>query len=150
MTRGRRDGILKSEKVRHVVKIGPMHLKGVWIPFERALDLANKHNLTNILYPLFVHNIGSLVSQRAEEGPSDKKTSDEKFWDDMNFPLNQSSIVTDVDMDSYLEETPLSQPPTDLGDNLRNYQMQLMLLEQQNKRRMLTTGKVSYDPQEGV
>lgn len=30
MTRGRRDGILKSEKVRQVVKIGPMHLKGVW------------------------------------------------------------------------------------------------------------------------
>jgi enhanced filamentous growth protein 1 len=30
MTRGRRDGILKSEKMRHVVKIGPMHLKGVW------------------------------------------------------------------------------------------------------------------------
>lgn len=30
MTRGRRDGILKSEKVRRVVKIGPMHLKGVW------------------------------------------------------------------------------------------------------------------------
>ena len=30
MTRGRRDGILKSEKTRAVVKIGPMHLKGVW------------------------------------------------------------------------------------------------------------------------
>src|ERR1700712_5562358 len=30
MTRGRRDGILKSEKTRHVAKIGPMHLKGVW------------------------------------------------------------------------------------------------------------------------
>lgn len=30
MTRGRRDGILKSEKTRQVVKIGPMHLKGVW------------------------------------------------------------------------------------------------------------------------
>lgn len=30
MTRGRRDGILKSEKQRHVIKIGPMHLKGVW------------------------------------------------------------------------------------------------------------------------
>jgi hypothetical protein len=30
MTRGRRDGILKSEKVRHIIKIGPMHLKGVW------------------------------------------------------------------------------------------------------------------------
>ena len=33
MTRGRRDGILKSEKLRHVVKIGPMHLKGVWYAF---------------------------------------------------------------------------------------------------------------------
>jgi len=30
MTRGRRDGILKSEKIRNVVKVGPMHLKGVW------------------------------------------------------------------------------------------------------------------------
>ncbi|KAK4241628.1 cell pattern formation-associated protein stuA [Achaetomium macrosporum] len=61
MTRGRRDGILKSEKVRHVVKIGPMHLKGVWIPFERALDFANKEKITELLYPLFVHNIGGLL-----------------------------------------------------------------------------------------
>ncbi|KAF3275596.1 hypothetical protein TWF173_002026 [Orbilia oligospora] len=61
MTRGRRDGILKSEKVRHVVKIGPMHLKGVWIPFQRALDFANKEKITELLYPLFVHNIGSLL-----------------------------------------------------------------------------------------
>lgn len=34
MTRGRRDGILKSEKTRHVVKIGPMHLKGVWYEIQ--------------------------------------------------------------------------------------------------------------------
>ncbi|TGZ81346.1 apses-domain-containing protein [Ascodesmis nigricans] len=61
MTRGRRDGILKSEKVRHVVKIGPMHLKGVWIPFERALDFANKEKITHLLYPLFVHNIGAFL-----------------------------------------------------------------------------------------
>ena len=53
MTRGRRDGILKCEKTRHVVKIGPMHFKGVWIPFDRALDFANKEKITNILYPLF-------------------------------------------------------------------------------------------------
>ena len=53
MTRGRRDGILKSEKSRHVVKIGPMHLKGVWIPFERALEFANKEHITEQLYPLF-------------------------------------------------------------------------------------------------
>ncbi|KAL9095439.1 MAG: hypothetical protein Q9165_002310 [Trypethelium subeluteriae] len=61
MTRGRRDGILKSEKTRHVVKIGPMHLKGVWIPFERALDFANKEKITEKLYPLFVHDIGALL-----------------------------------------------------------------------------------------
>jgi protein SOK2 len=30
MTRGRRDGILKSEKTRHVVKNGPIHLNGIW------------------------------------------------------------------------------------------------------------------------
>ncbi|CAM1500723.1 Fc.00g098850.m01.CDS01 [Cosmosporella sp. VM-42] len=61
MTRGRRDGILKSEKVRHVVKIGPMHLKGVWIPYDRALDFANKEKITELLYPLFVYNIGALL-----------------------------------------------------------------------------------------
>ncbi|KAI6247985.1 Cell pattern formation-associated protein STUA [Erysiphe necator] len=61
MTRGRRDGILKSEKHRHVVKIGPMHLKGVWIPFDRALEMANKEKITDILYPLFVQDIAQLL-----------------------------------------------------------------------------------------
>ncbi|KKA26584.1 hypothetical protein TD95_003965 [Thielaviopsis punctulata] len=67
MTRGRRDGILKSEKIRHVVKIGPMHLKGVWIPFERALDFANKEKITELLYPLFVHNISALLCHPANQ-----------------------------------------------------------------------------------
>lgn len=61
MTRGRRDGILKAEKQKQVVKIGPMHLKGVWIPYERALALANQEKITEKLYPLFVHNIGALL-----------------------------------------------------------------------------------------
>ena len=39
MTRGRRDGILKSEKTRHVVKIGPMHLKGVWYEDTESFDM---------------------------------------------------------------------------------------------------------------
>lgn len=38
MTRGRRDGILKSEKLRNVVKIGPMHLKGVWYGTRYTYD----------------------------------------------------------------------------------------------------------------
>jgi protein SOK2 len=30
MSRGKRDGILKNERGRIVVKVGAMHLKGVW------------------------------------------------------------------------------------------------------------------------
>ncbi|KAL2076205.1 hypothetical protein VTL71DRAFT_1148 [Oculimacula yallundae] len=61
MTRGRRDGILKAEKAKHVVKIGPMHLRGVWIPYERALFFANSEKTTDLMYPLFVHDIGALL-----------------------------------------------------------------------------------------
>ncbi|PSS28386.1 hypothetical protein M430DRAFT_47391 [Amorphotheca resinae ATCC 22711] len=61
MTRGRRDGILKAEKQKTVVKVGPMHLKGVWIPYDRALALANQEKITELLYPLFVHDIGALL-----------------------------------------------------------------------------------------
>lgn len=31
------------------------------IPFDRALDFANKEKITDLLYPLFVHNIGALL-----------------------------------------------------------------------------------------
>lgn len=33
----------------------------VRIPFDRALDFANKEKITEMLYPLFVHNIGALL-----------------------------------------------------------------------------------------
>lgn len=61
MTRGRRDGILKTEKVRCVIKVGAMHFKGVWIPYERALVLAGKEEIVDILYPLFVADIKALL-----------------------------------------------------------------------------------------
>lgn len=63
MTRGRRDGILKAEKTRHVVKVGSMHLKGVWIPFERALIMAKRENIADSLYPLFVKDIQKIIQQ---------------------------------------------------------------------------------------
>ncbi|RCH78455.1 hypothetical protein CU098_003582, partial [Rhizopus stolonifer] len=53
MSRGKRDGILKNEKGRVVVKVGAMHLKGVWIPFQRAKELATKFKILDFLYPLF-------------------------------------------------------------------------------------------------
>ncbi|SCW04514.1 LAFE_0H15214g1_1 [Lachancea fermentati] len=65
MTRGRRDGILKAEKIRHVVKIGSMHLKGVWIPFERALAMAQREKIVDQLFPLFVRDIQSVIQHGA-------------------------------------------------------------------------------------
>ncbi|CEP11735.1 hypothetical protein [Parasitella parasitica] len=53
MSRGKRDGILKNERGRVVVKVGAMHLKGVWIPFLRAKTLANQFKILDILYPIF-------------------------------------------------------------------------------------------------
>ncbi|CAO3688957.1 unnamed protein product [Umbelopsis vinacea] len=56
MSRGKRDGILKNEKGRVVVKVGAMHLKGVWVTFSRAKMLASQYKISDILYPLFVND----------------------------------------------------------------------------------------------
>lgn len=61
VTRGRRDGILKGERVRHVVKVGGMEFKGVWIPFERALEMARREQVLENLYPLFIANVASIL-----------------------------------------------------------------------------------------
>ncbi|KAI9298747.1 apses-domain-containing protein, partial [Neoconidiobolus thromboides FSU 785] len=57
MTRGKRDGILKAEKGRHVIKSGSMVLKGVWIPLERAQEMAKIFKIDELLYPLFETDI---------------------------------------------------------------------------------------------
>ena len=67
LTRGRRDRILRIEQVKHIVRAGPMDLIGVWITFERALELANSNNITEILYPLFVPDIGGLFYPRINQ-----------------------------------------------------------------------------------
>lgn len=69
ITRGRRDGILKAERIRHVVKIGSMHLKGVWIPFERAHAMAQREKIVDYLYPLFVKDIESVLKQTSSDIP---------------------------------------------------------------------------------
>lgn len=61
MSRGRRDGILKAERKRHVVKVGAMHFKGVWIPYERAVTFAYKEKIIDLLYPLFIADIKLLL-----------------------------------------------------------------------------------------
>ncbi|KAL7323377.1 hypothetical protein PS15p_211293 [Mucor circinelloides] len=54
MSRGKRDGVLKNEKARVVVKVGPMHLKGVWITFNRAKELSRQFKISELLHPLFL------------------------------------------------------------------------------------------------
>lgn len=67
MPPGQRDEFLESEKVKHVATIAPTHLIGTWIPFERALEIANKEKITQRLYPLFVYDIGALLYQPSNQ-----------------------------------------------------------------------------------
>lgn len=39
------------------------------IPFERALDYANKEKITDVLYPLFVHNVEQFLQQSGYHPP---------------------------------------------------------------------------------
>ncbi|KAI5969440.1 EFH1 [Candida margitis] len=89
MSRGKRDGILKTEKVKNVVKVGTMNLKGVWIPFDRAYEIARNEGVDVLLHPLFVRNIKEyfltegyklkneedLEKQKSKENESDDKTN---------------------------------------------------------------------------
>ncbi|KNZ53639.1 hypothetical protein VP01_317g5 [Puccinia sorghi] len=61
ISRGKRDGILKNEKIRKVVKHGTMHLKGVWIAFDRAVFLAEQHNIADKIFPLLVVDLEQYV-----------------------------------------------------------------------------------------
>ncbi|POW18533.1 hypothetical protein PSHT_05708 [Puccinia striiformis] len=61
ISRGKRDGILKNEKIRKVVKHGTMHLKGVWIAFDRAVFLAEQHEIADKIFPLLVVNLEHYV-----------------------------------------------------------------------------------------
>ncbi|KAF7726742.1 hypothetical protein EC973_008516 [Apophysomyces ossiformis] len=76
MSRGKRDGILKNEKGRVVVKVGAMHLKGVWITFSRAKDLATKFKIVDLLYPLFVEDPSVFLCHHSPAtGPSNGSTN---------------------------------------------------------------------------
>ena len=69
--RSRRTHILRKEWVKHVVRLGPKSCLGTWIPFQRALAIAKENEITEVLYPIFVHNIRALlqhpINQRARD-----------------------------------------------------------------------------------
>ena len=116
MTRGRRDGILKSEKVKNVVKIGPMHLKGVWIPFERALEFANKEKITEQLYPLFVSNISPLLApQFQSQLPSGRRTNPPQPGQSQSGQSSQPSQLRTPQQSTSQPPNPSNQTPTSVA-----------------------------------
>lgn len=142
MSRGRRDGILKAERTRHVVKIGPMNLKGVWVPFERALKLANEERITDLLHPLFHHNlrgpsypVNDAISGFEHE-PSRmmdlyQESSEEPLAQTWTLKRDHTTYLDDVDLVSK------SSPGGRFNHALYDYHSQLRLLEQHRKKRIM-------------
>ncbi|KAL8291642.1 hypothetical protein RQP46_001900 [Phenoliferia psychrophenolica] len=60
-TRGKRDLILKREKTKHIVRVGNMQLKGVWLPLAAARAIATTYSLLSQLSPLFDDDIGEQI-----------------------------------------------------------------------------------------
>lgn len=99
MSRGKRDGILKNEKGRVVVKVGAMHLKGVWIDFKRAKDLATKFKIIDLLYPLFTPDPSKfLVTQNNNAATNNNDLT--------SLPLNDSASVETANTSSNLRPQP--------------------------------------------
>ncbi|GMF07354.1 unnamed protein product [Ambrosiozyma monospora] len=64
ITRGRRTGMLKNEKIRHVIKYGSMPFIGIWIPLERAKMYAKREGTYEGLKPIFDENIKDHVEKK--------------------------------------------------------------------------------------
>jgi hypothetical protein len=128
MTRRRRERILKGEKMRRVVEFGPSYVKGVWIPFERALDLANLEKITEILYPLFVHNIGTFLTPQTS---TDSIMGLRNEWSSCTWDSDLASqrvqplsIDTGLSNARSMSTTPVSIPPsspTQIKDEIAAY-----------------------------
>ncbi|KAJ8655444.1 hypothetical protein O0I10_008938 [Lichtheimia ornata] len=65
ISRTRRDTILRGIENGVVIRVGPLHLKGIWIPYHSALELANGYDIMDRVRPLFVENPSEVVSWAA-------------------------------------------------------------------------------------
>ncbi|KAF2452135.1 DNA-binding domain of Mlu1-box binding protein MBP1 [Karstenula rhodostoma CBS 690.94] len=186
-SRGTRDAILAAEKTKHVAETAPTRLSGVWIPFERALELANQHKTTEDLYPLFVHDIGALLYHPVNHTTiwSDsgciisppyfmKPASYEEQLARLEQDKNERPLATRqsqeekqeaTKFEAYLEVLPSQKlkvmntggeerkeqerPP--LGNwQLQDYQVKLLGLGQQNKKRILAARQAQKEKEEAA
>ncbi|ODV90702.1 hypothetical protein CANCADRAFT_31576 [Tortispora caseinolytica NRRL Y-17796] len=67
ITRGKRDGMLKQQEHRIIIKQGLMPFKGVWITLESAKNLAEQANISSLLFPLLEHNVEQVVMAQGIE-----------------------------------------------------------------------------------
>ncbi|GMF07707.1 unnamed protein product [Ambrosiozyma monospora] len=63
MTRGKRDGILKSELNKKIVRKGPMKFMGIWLPLQKAEIIAKREGIRELLFPLFERDVGKYVAK---------------------------------------------------------------------------------------
>lgn len=63
LSRGKRDGMLKLERHKSIVKVGSMNLKGVWLPYARACEIARNLGIKNKLYPLLRDDLSEYFKQ---------------------------------------------------------------------------------------
>ncbi|KAL6452253.1 EFH1 Transcriptional regulator EFH1 [Candida maltosa Xu316] len=92
MTRGKRDGILKTEKIKNVVKVGSMNLKGVWIPFDRAYEIARNEG----------HKLKSEEDEQQQQQQQQQHNIDEDDEDDDD---ESTSISSSKNSESKLLES---------------------------------------------
>ncbi|KAJ9054467.1 hypothetical protein DSO57_1028992 [Entomophthora muscae] len=108
MTRGKRDAILKNEPTRVVVKSGSMILKGVWVPFERAKQMAKEHKVFDMLYPLFEPDIHKIYASTLQNRRSSFIFGSNRWMQQRQEP----PIMPPTKMHRVMSDTPslLSQP----------------------------------------
>lgn len=68
MTRGRRDGILRCEKLRYTVRKDRLEFSGIWIPFERAKHLAMSADIYDQVHVLFSYDMELVYQQQVSRG----------------------------------------------------------------------------------
>lgn len=65
LSRGKRDGILKNEKDRVVIKVGAMSLKGVWyvsrVPLHSTLTLLGSHSIAPKPSPRSIKSLNTCI-----------------------------------------------------------------------------------------
>lgn len=93
MTRGKRDGLLKTEKGRVVIRNGPMNLKGVWIPFNRASEIARNEGVDKLLYPLFVNQIREFFQEHGQELRQEPALDSDEELDSSTHPFIENELT---------------------------------------------------------